>query len=192
MPEAVETAGGILRQSFTVSMTFDLKMCPLPERLTDGYVRIEMKAVGICGSDVHYWKKVSSASWSGIFLSSTPIQIAKIDPHESTHIWPLLPPLTKSWVQGRIADFVVSGPMVIGTKVQGENPLTKLRNNRVYFPSFPRDPSKRCHSFLIDRRLTRWIFRASWLNAKPVPCAADYTSGTAKQVTDTYPVRTGR
>ncbi|KAK9862916.1 hypothetical protein WJX84_008576, partial [Apatococcus fuscideae] len=50
---------------------------PMPDRLTDGYVRVEMKAVGICGSDVHYWKK------------------------------------------GRIADFVVTGPMVIGHESAG-------------------------------------------------------------------------
>ena len=31
---------------------------PLPERVSSGNVRIEMKAVGICGSDVHYWRKV--------------------------------------------------------------------------------------------------------------------------------------
>ena len=31
---------------------------PLPERVPSGNVRIEMKAVGICGSDVHYWRKV--------------------------------------------------------------------------------------------------------------------------------------
>lgn len=33
---------------------------PLPERVPEGNVRIEIKAVGICGSDVHYWRKVSS------------------------------------------------------------------------------------------------------------------------------------
>ncbi len=32
---------------------------PLPERVAPGNVRIEIKAVGICGSDVHYWRKVS-------------------------------------------------------------------------------------------------------------------------------------
>ena len=42
-----------------------------------GMVRVEIKAVGICGSDVHYWKK------------------------------------------GRIADFVVDGPMVIGHESSG-------------------------------------------------------------------------
>jgi hypothetical protein len=36
---------------------------PLPERVPSGNVRIEIKAVGICGSDVHYWRKVSSLNW---------------------------------------------------------------------------------------------------------------------------------
>jgi hypothetical protein len=34
---------------------------PLPDRVPAGNVRIEIKAVGICGSDVHYWRKVSSS-----------------------------------------------------------------------------------------------------------------------------------
>ncbi len=33
---------------------------PLPDRVPSGNVRIEIKAVGICGSDVHYWRKVCS------------------------------------------------------------------------------------------------------------------------------------
>ena len=32
---------------------------PLPDRVADGHVRVQMRAVGICGSDVHYYKKVS-------------------------------------------------------------------------------------------------------------------------------------
>ncbi len=31
---------------------------PLPDRTPPGNVRVEIKAVGICGSDVHYWRKV--------------------------------------------------------------------------------------------------------------------------------------
>ena len=31
---------------------------PLASTLKEGTVRIEVKAVGICGSDVHYWKRV--------------------------------------------------------------------------------------------------------------------------------------
>ena len=31
---------------------------PMPGRVLSKNVRIEMKAVGICGSDVHYWRKV--------------------------------------------------------------------------------------------------------------------------------------
>ncbi len=60
MPEAVETAWR--NPAAVLHGVNDLRFedVPLPERLTDGYVRIEMKAVGICGSDVHYWKKVSS------------------------------------------------------------------------------------------------------------------------------------
>ena len=30
----------------------------MPERVAEGSCRVEMKAVGICGSDVHFWKKV--------------------------------------------------------------------------------------------------------------------------------------
>ena len=33
---------------------------PLPDRTPSGNVRIEIKAVGICGSDVHYWRKVGT------------------------------------------------------------------------------------------------------------------------------------
>jgi len=51
---------------------------PLASTLKEGTVRIEVKAVGICGSDVHYWKR------------------------------------------GRIADFVVNEPMVIGHESAGE------------------------------------------------------------------------
>ena len=32
---------------------------PLPDKVADGHVRVQMRAVGICGSDVHYYKKVS-------------------------------------------------------------------------------------------------------------------------------------
>ena len=31
---------------------------PLSGKVPAGNVRIEMKAVGICGSDVHYWQRV--------------------------------------------------------------------------------------------------------------------------------------
>lgn len=34
---------------------------PLPEQVADGQVRVQMRAVGICGSDVHYYKKVTCA-----------------------------------------------------------------------------------------------------------------------------------
>ena len=37
---------------------------PLPDRTPSGNVRIEIKAVGICGSDVHYWRKVGTLPWS--------------------------------------------------------------------------------------------------------------------------------
>lgn len=36
---------------------------PLPDRTPSGNVRIEIKAVGICGSDVHYWRKVGTLPW---------------------------------------------------------------------------------------------------------------------------------
>jgi Alcohol dehydrogenase GroES-like domain len=32
---------------------------PISAKIPDGHVRIAIKAVGICGSDVHYWKKVT-------------------------------------------------------------------------------------------------------------------------------------
>ena len=32
---------------------------PLPDKVADGHVRVQMRAVGICGSDVHYYKKAS-------------------------------------------------------------------------------------------------------------------------------------
>ena len=34
---------------------------PLPDRVAEGHVRVQMRAVGICGSDVHYYKKASLA-----------------------------------------------------------------------------------------------------------------------------------
>ncbi|KAK9843226.1 hypothetical protein WJX74_008897 [Apatococcus lobatus] len=49
----------------------------MPERVAEGSCRVEMKAVGICGSDVHFWKK------------------------------------------GRLADFVLTGPMIIGHESAG-------------------------------------------------------------------------
>lgn len=35
---------------------------PLPDQVADGHVRVQMRAVGICGSDVHYYKKVRHVS----------------------------------------------------------------------------------------------------------------------------------
>ena len=32
---------------------------PLPDKVADGHVRVQMRAVGICGSDVQYYKKAS-------------------------------------------------------------------------------------------------------------------------------------
>ena len=58
LPEAVEPA--VWRNPAAVLHGVnDLRFedVPMPDRLQDEYVRIEMKAVGICGSDVHYWKK---------------------------------------------------------------------------------------------------------------------------------------
>lgn len=31
---------------------------PLPDKVADGHVRVAVRALGICGSDVHYYKKV--------------------------------------------------------------------------------------------------------------------------------------
>ena len=73
---------------------------PLASTLKEGSVRIEIKAVGICGSDVHYWKRVSYTNQaSGAKRSS---EFAR-----------------ESFLQGRIADFVVKEPMVIGHESAG-------------------------------------------------------------------------
>lgn len=45
---------------------------PLPDRVPSGNVRIEIKAVGICGSDVHYWRKVCSLTCRFHDASGTP------------------------------------------------------------------------------------------------------------------------
>ena len=34
---------------------------PLPKQIASGSVRVQMRSVGICGSDVHFMKKVRSA-----------------------------------------------------------------------------------------------------------------------------------
>lgn len=74
---------------------------PLPSTLKEGTVRIEVKAVGICGSDVHYWKRVRP------WLQSRLIGCSRCCSHKS------------SAAQGRIADFVVNEPMVIGHESAG-------------------------------------------------------------------------
>lgn len=33
---------------------------PLPDSIAPGHVRIKIKALGICGSDVHFFKKVNT------------------------------------------------------------------------------------------------------------------------------------
>lgn len=38
---------------------------PMPSEVSEGNVRIEMCAVGICGSDVKYWKQVSKSTSLG-------------------------------------------------------------------------------------------------------------------------------
>ena len=37
---------------------------PLPDKPAEGCVRVDIKSVGICGSDVHYMKKVCAANSS--------------------------------------------------------------------------------------------------------------------------------
>ena len=61
LPEPVDTAWR--NPAAVLHGVNDLRFedVPMPDRLSDGYVRIEMKAVGICGSDVHYWKKAGSS-----------------------------------------------------------------------------------------------------------------------------------
>lgn len=73
---------------------------PLASTLKEGSVRIEIKAVGICGSDVHYWKRVRP----------TP-QCLQCSKHFSGS--------KDRFLQGRIADFVVREPMVIGHESAG-------------------------------------------------------------------------
>ncbi len=46
---------------------------PLPDRVPSGNVRIEIKAVGICGSDVHYWRKV--CAWPALPGPQPPVNI---------------------------------------------------------------------------------------------------------------------
>lgn len=40
----------------------------LPDVIPPGHVRVKIKALGICGSDVHFWKKVAPC----LELSSSP------------------------------------------------------------------------------------------------------------------------
>lgn len=44
----------------------------MPERLAEGSCRVEMKAVGICGSDVHFWKKVTKPCLTLVFILLLP------------------------------------------------------------------------------------------------------------------------
>lgn len=43
---------------------------PLPDVIAPGHVRIQMRAVGICGSDVHFYKKV--CGWTLMLLEDFP------------------------------------------------------------------------------------------------------------------------
>ena len=73
---------------------------PLASSLKEGSVRIAIKAVGICGSDVHYWKRVGYQACHverQLFSDSARMLV----------------------LQGRIADFVVREPMVIGHESAG-------------------------------------------------------------------------
>ena len=47
---------------------------PLPEQIASGSVRVQMRSVGICGSDVHFLKKVRSA------VSTAQLTIARYNP----------------------------------------------------------------------------------------------------------------
>jgi hypothetical protein len=85
----------------------------LPPRLLaggppDGHVRVEMKAVGICGSDVHYLKR-ASICW---LVCRAACHWCSADPVSCCCLPPFHP-------QGRIAHFVVEQPMVIGHESAG-------------------------------------------------------------------------
>ena len=73
---------------------------PLPAQVSTHSVRVQMRSVGICGSDVHFWKKVSEAGL--FFLSVTMFHVSYY-----------------AVVQGRIGHFVLKAPMVIGHECSG-------------------------------------------------------------------------
>lgn len=95
---------------------------PLPSQLQAGAVRVKMKSVGICGSDVAFLKKVRSAlctiqSDTLLYLSSTGFHafIATVRAVHSQAI-----PFAVH-AQGRIGHYVLKAPMVIGHECAGYN-----------------------------------------------------------------------
>lgn len=73
---------------------------PVPAQVSDHSVRVQMRSVGICGSDVHFWKKVPEAG-------------LPVFPAILSHV------LLYAFSQGRIGHYVLKAPMVIGHDCSG-------------------------------------------------------------------------
>ena len=82
---------------------------PLPDEVPSELVRVQMRSVGICGSDVHLLKQVSE-----YLIPSTAEQFARVLPH-----------FTRT-VQGRIGRYVVDVPTVMGHECSGYRYLARI------------------------------------------------------------------
>lgn len=97
---------------------------PCADEIGPGQVRIQIKAVGICGSDVHFWKHVRDMEEACVVVRKlllagraamlrAVVQPRRCPSHAKVH------PLNLD-SQGRIAHFVVEAPMVIGHESAGQ------------------------------------------------------------------------
>lgn len=100
---------------------------PLPDEVADGHVRVQMRAVGICGSDVHYYKKVSHG---GLFRKPNNrceerVNLIKpsatlVGDGTSAHVYCFRCVSSAVYLlQGRVGHFVVNAPMILGHESAG-------------------------------------------------------------------------
>ena len=120
---AVQEEPGVQNPAAILYGTNDLRYehHHIPADIPSGHVRVLMRAVGICGSDVHFYQKVFSQhlpTYTGV-LRDCSIQLQH---HVCDFILRLetRQDLQETGImQGRIGDFVVEQPMVIGHESAG-------------------------------------------------------------------------
>ena len=97
-----------------------LEDMPLPDQVADGLVRVQMRSVGICGSDVHFVQHVSPpASVDALLHTSNIVASARRYFYTSAHVMACHPFDHVMALQMRIGHFVVQAPMVIGHECAG-------------------------------------------------------------------------